>query len=87
MKAPETIFLRGYSFDDEPCKNWTLEPLKKGLRGHTVQNEKYIRKDALLEWVREKKERLGKMFDAMPSTAIGAKLDACKEFIEKIESL
>lgn len=47
----------------------------------------YIRKDALLEWAREKKERLGKMFDAMPATAIGAKLDACKEFIDKIESL
>ena len=47
----------------------------------------YIRKDAMLEWAREKKERLGKMFDAMPATAIGAKLDACKEFIDKIESL
>ena len=49
MKAPETIFLHGYSFDDEPCKNWTLEPIKRGMRGYAVQNETYIRKDALLE--------------------------------------
>ena len=52
-----------------------------------INDIEYIRKDALLEWAREKKERLGKMFDAMPATAIGAKLDACKELIDKIESL
>lgn len=57
MKAPETIFLHGYSFDDEPCKNWTLEPFERGMRGYAVQNEKYIRKDALLEWAKNLKEK------------------------------
>jgi len=60
MKAPETIFLHGYFFDDEPCKNWTLEPLKKGMRGHTVQNEKYIRKGVLLEWAEEEMMKAAK---------------------------
>lgn len=46
MKAPETILLHGYSFDDEPCKNWTTEPLKNGLRGHAIQYEKYIKKNS-----------------------------------------
>lgn len=52
-----------------------------------VNSEEYIRKDALLEWAREKEERLGKMFDVVPSMVLGAKLDACKEFIEKIKEL
>ena len=72
MKEPDKIYVSiGYEAQTKPFH-------------HSIE---YIRKDTLLEWVREKKERLGKMFDAMPSTAIGAKLDACKEFIEKIESL
>ena len=82
MKAPETIFLHGYFFDDEPCKNWTLEPLKKGMRGHTVQNEKYIRKDALLEWV---KKEMGE-WSSESKTAQGVKMGLTL-VIDKIESL
>lgn len=79
MKAPETIFLHGYSFDDEPCKDWTIDPKKRGMRGYVVQNEKYIRKGALLEWV---KLAYGKLsmnpFDVQ---------DVFEELIDKIESL
>ena len=93
--APDKIFLQvcGYCNLKETCENCEFA---KSLEGGEVTwsedriyetDEEYIRKDALLEWAREKKERLGKMFDAMPATAIGAKLDACKEFIDKIESL
>lgn len=82
MKAPETIFLHGYSFDDEPCKSWTLEPVKRGLRGHAVQNEKYIRKDALLEWV---KKEMGE-WSSESNTAQGVKMGLTL-VLDKIESL
>lgn len=44
MKAPDRIFLHGYDFNDEPCKNWDKEP-KAGLRGHKIAHVEYIRKD------------------------------------------
>lgn len=77
MKAPDKVF---FPNDINLLTKLSLVIKQKG-------DICYIRKDAMLEWAREKKERLGKMFDAMPATAIGAKLDACKEFIDKIESL
>ena len=81
MKAPETIFLHGYFFDDEPCKNWTLEPLKKGMRGHTVQNEKYIRKDALLEWAEEEMMKAAKQSDSY------GRRNAFMDVIDKLNSI
>ena len=80
--APDKIYVK--EFYGEISQMWSGIKAKKTTAN--VQHE-YIRKDALLEWARGKKERLGKMFDAMPATAIGVKLDACKEFIDKIESL
>ena len=53
MKAPDKIYLHGYSFDDEPCKDWHTEPKIKGMRGYPAQNVEYIRKDFLLEWAKE----------------------------------
>ena len=81
MKAPETIFLHGYFFDDEPCKNWTLEPLKKGMIGHTVQNEKYIRKDALLEWAEEEMMKAAKQSDSY------GRRNAFMDVIDKLNSI
>lgn len=49
MKAPDKIYLHGYSFDDEPCKAWEREPKVKGMRGYPAQHAEYIRKDALIE--------------------------------------
>ena len=82
MTAPDKIWVR--EFAEGVNQMWSHI---KATKTSAIAQHEYIRKDALLEWAREKKERLGKMFDAMPATAIGAKLDACKEFIEKIESL
>ena len=78
MKAPDKVY---YTQTEHVANYFTTgKPFERDC-------VEYIRKDTLLEWAREKKERLGKMFDAMPATAIGAKLDACKEFIDKIKSL
>ena len=82
MNAPDKIYIA--ETPNKFIEIWSEEPIES--KPYITEHE-YLRKDALLEWAREKKERLGKMFDAMPATAIGAKLDACKEFIEKIESL
>ena len=49
MKAPDTIYLHGYDFDDEPCKSWEREPRVKGMRGFPAKHEAYIRKNALIE--------------------------------------
>ena len=54
MKAPDKIYLHGYSFDDEPCKDWHTEPKIKGMRGYPAQNVEYIRKDFLLEWAKDR---------------------------------
>lgn len=56
MKAPDKIYLHGYSFDDEPCKDWHTEPKIKGMRGYPVQNVEYIRKDYLLELIEEEEK-------------------------------
>lgn len=55
MKAPDKIYLHGYSFDDEPCKAWEREPKVKGMRGYPAQHAEYIRKDLLLEWAKAMK--------------------------------
>ena len=54
MKAPDKIYLHGYDFDDEPCKTWEREPKVKGMRGYPAKHAAYIRKDALLEWAKQK---------------------------------
>lgn len=54
MKAPDKIYLHGYSFDDEPCKAWERGPKVKGMRGYPAQHAEYIRKDLLLEWAKQK---------------------------------
>lgn len=45
MKAPDKIYLHGYSFDDEPCKSWEREPKVRGMRGYPAEHVEYIRKD------------------------------------------
>ena len=91
MKAPDKIYLQTCGdcpgFECESCQFQDLAEVTWCEDRIYEKDVEYIRKDALLEWAKEKKERLGKMFDSMPATAIGAKLDACKEFIDKIESL
>ena len=101
MKAPETILLHGYSFDDEPCKNWTTEPLKHGLWGHAIQYEKYIRKDVVDEMVKSAedhaffagqerlRERLLEWAKNMKRICKGAEPieKAYQTVIDKIESL
>lgn len=82
MKAPDKIYIA--ETPNKLIEIWSEEPIEP--KPYITEHE-YIRKGALLEWAMEKKKRLGKMLDAMPATAIGAKLDACKEFIDKIESL
>jgi hypothetical protein len=57
------------------------------MRGHTVQNEKYIRKDALLEWAKEKREQMKNEAGGCSNMMASGKYLAYSELIEKIESL
>lgn len=54
MKAPDKIYLQRVPSNQEVIDGWTVEPVK-----HTVLEDiEYIRKDALLEWAKEKKKQL-----------------------------
>lgn len=55
MKAPDKIYLHGYEFDDEPCKSWKIEPKVKGMRGYPAIHVEYIRKDKILEILKDSK--------------------------------
>ncbi len=75
MKAPNKIWLS--KFEEDPGDNeyrifeqWSLEPISN------AENEEYIRKDALLEWL-EKKVQL----------SYGVATDALVEVIEKVKAL
>ena len=83
MKAPDKIYLHGYSFDEDPCKTWEKEPKIKNLRGYRPIYAEYLRKDALLEWANE---RLDKSYDGSTDFDYGmAYAYTC--LIEKLEEL
>ena len=87
MKAPETILLHGYSFDDEPCKNWTTEPLKNGLRSHTIQYEKYISQGSLLSKLTERMEQAKVDAGGCSNMHASGKYIAYQEVIDLINEL
>lgn len=75
MKAPNKIWLS--KFEEDPGDNeyrifeqWSLEPISN------AENEEYIRKDALLEWLENKVQ-----------LSYGVATDALVEVIEKVKAL
>lgn len=53
MKAPDKIYVsRNFSEDNSPHGLWYLDKSEHDI------NFEYIRKDALLEWAKEKKKQL-----------------------------
>lgn len=91
MKAPDKIYLHGYSFDDEPCKSWEREPKVKGMRGYPALHEEYIRKDALLEWakkrLKETSEAIETCKDDKWHLLLCGREDELKTFINQLNSL
>lgn len=93
MKAPNNIWLS--KFEEDPGDNeygifeqWSLEPISN------AENEKYIRKDALLEWLGEKLKTARWYYEKMKHVtgSIGenntwGKIEAYQEIINKINSL
>lgn len=83
MKAPDKIYLHGYSFDDEPCKAWERGPKVKGMRGYPAQHAEYIRKDSLLEWAKDNLLEC----EVSNDDADYGRIDAYKKLIDKLNSL
>ena len=82
MKAPDKIYLHGYSFDDEPCKDWDRKPKVKGMRGYPAIHVEYICKEALMKWLE------GKMtIEGATEGIVGGYELALKDVIKHIESL
>ena len=78
MKAPDKIYVsRNFSEDNSPHGLWYLNKSEHDI------NVEYLRKDALLEWAKEKKEKLnvdeGDFSFGYVSAMIG--------LIDKIESM
>lgn len=44
-------------------------------------------REELLEWAEDRVDKLENIFNVAPASVVGGKLDAYKEFIEKIKSL
>ena len=57
MKAPNKIYLHGYPDKPFLCQDWGVAPTMRVVRGQQAENVAYIRKDALLEWAKNLKER------------------------------
>lgn len=93
MKAPDKIYLQVCGeCPEEDCKNCKFEDLEDNVtwcKDRIYKKDiEYIRKDALLEWAKENEKRLGDLLTLNnQSLAIGGKLYAYQELIEKIESL
>ena len=78
MKAPDKIYVsRNFSEDNSPHGLWYLNKSEHDI------NVEYLRKDALLEWAKEKKEKVnadeGDFSFGYMSAMIG--------LIDKIESM
>ena len=56
--APDKIYLHGYPDKPFLCQDWDITPTKRVVRGQQAENIAYLRKDALLEWAKEKNQRI-----------------------------
>ena len=83
MKAPDKIYLHGYPDKPFLCQDWDVAPTKRVVRGQQAENIAYIRKDALLEWAKEKNERIDTDEGDYSLGYVSAMID----LIDKIESL
>lgn len=87
MEAPDKIYLHGYNFSKKPVNTWSEHPAK-GMRGHEVINEEYIRKDALLEWIKAQLKENAEWREVNPDDRFfGGKEVAFERLIDKINSL
>ncbi len=80
MKAPDKIYLHGYDFNENPYRVWSESPAK-GMRGHEVMNEEYIRKDALLEYFHQRIEELSSPLNGVFGST---ERDNCNERISEL---
>lgn len=88
MKAPDKIYLHGYSFSDEPVKSWEREPkVKRGVTGFKPQYAEYIRKEALLEWANKRLEEFRHIAEISNDVAADGEVDAFEELIDKLNSM
>jgi hypothetical protein len=82
MNAPGKIYI------NIPKCNGDLDSATWDDREYAdCENVEYIRKDALMEWLKGRMDRLDAVSQLIPSSALAGKYDGMKEVIEKIESL
>lgn len=78
MKAPDKIYLQRMPSNQEVIDGCTVEPVK-----HTVLEDiEYIRKDALLEYLTERRKGL-----SSGDSFVAGERKMLREIIDKIESL
>lgn len=85
MKAPDKIYLQRVPSNQEVIDGWTVEPVK-----HTVLEDiEYIRKDALLEWLKIAEECYSHpdTVNVVDTIRCEGKKWAIQDVINKIESL
>lgn len=83
MKSPDKIYLQRVPSNQEVIDGWTVEPVK-----HTVLEDiEYIRKDALMEWAKEKYNEYKQMDEDFQGDVFLGNRHALAEVIQKIESL
>ena len=83
MKAPDKIFL--HKVRDEESSGYHKMWFES--RGRLVPSEEYIRKDALLEWAKEKYNEYKQMDEDFQGDVFIGNRHAFAEVIAKIESL
>ena len=85
--VPDKIYLGiGPMSGDEPNKRYLYAEWYEEQKP-LVQNIAYIRKDALLEWAKEKQRRMKIEAGGCYNTLAAGKFIAYKEIFDKIESL
>lgn len=81
MKAPNKIYVASYN-GEAFSHSWTMEPL-----GDTTATE-YIRKEALLEWAKEKYEEYDTAASGFPDDGTyWGQRNAFRQIIDKINSI
>lgn len=82
MKAPDKIYSVVTIYDYDNTRGaWSC------VKVDGLSNTEYIRKDALLEWVKEKQEQMKIEAGGCSNMLAAGKLLAYGEIIEKIKSL
>ena len=85
--APDKIYLGiGPMSGDEPNKRYLYPEWYEEPKRPLVQNVEYIRKDALLEWAKERREAVAKEVVIQEGVRLGADA-AFEELIDKLNEM